>query len=144
MYRLLVVEDQTEFYQDYLLRIFERTLPMETISIVHVPTLNAALMALLEPSWDMILMDYNLGPKAEFLGDPVRDGADLIAFRRAAERTQPLPKAYILGIGGNQVGNQLMLAKGANHVVLKIRISEMVDLIRGMIKGMAEGAAKAT
>jgi len=133
MFRLLVVEDQVDFYQDYLLRIFGKLLPMESISVVHVPTLDAALVALQE-RWDFILMDYSLGAKTKFLGDPVRDGVDLIAFRRAIEEANDgcggIPVAFILGTSSNEVGNRLMRGKGANATVLKIQVPEMANVIR--------------
>jgi len=134
MFRLLVVEDQADFYEDYLLRIFEKLLPMEKISVVHVPTLDAALTALREP-WDVILMDYSMGPGTDFLGDPVRDGADLTAFRRAVEETQEdIPKSFILGTSSNQVGNRLMLERGADNAVLKLQVPEMAKIIRGALQ----------
>lgn len=133
MFRLLVVEDQAEFYQDYLLRIFEKMLPMETISVVHVPTLDAALVALVG-EWDMILMDYSMGSKTEFMGDPVRDGADLVRFRRAVEQQAAAPPAFILGTSSNQVGNRLMQEVGANNTVLKLQVPEMAKLIEGALK----------
>ena len=132
-FRLLVVEDQAEFYQDYLLRIFENLLPMETISVVHVPTLDAALVALLEP-WDMVLMDYGMGAKTEFMGDPIRDGADLVSFRRGVEHKRGLPQAFILGTSSNEVGNRLMQERGANNTVLKLQVPQMAKLIEGALK----------
>ena len=132
-FKLLVVEDQANFYQDYLLRIFENLLPMETISVVHVPTLDAALVALLEP-WDMVLMDYGMGAKTEFMGDPVRDGADLVAFRREVEHKQGLPRTFILGTSSNQVGNRLMLERGADNTVLKLQVPQMTQLIKEGLK----------
>jgi len=137
MFRLLVVEDQAEFYQDYLLRIFENLLPMEKISVVHVPTLDAALVALKEP-WDFVLMDYSLGAKTEFMGDPIRDGADLISFRRAVEQGQEVAKAFILGTSSNRVGNQLMQERGADNTVLKLEVPQMAKLIEGALKNSDE------
>ncbi len=128
MFRLLVVEDQADFYQDYLLRVLGNLLPMEKISIVHVPTLDAALVALQE-QWDFILMDYGLGAKTNFLGDPVRDGADLVAFRRAIEKTQKGDGAFILGMSSNRIGNQLMQERGANDSVLKLEVPQMAKMI---------------
>jgi CheY-like chemotaxis protein len=133
MFRLLVVEDQADFYEDYLLRIFGKLLPMEKISVVHVPSLDAAITALSEP-WDVILMDYSMGPGTTFLGDPIRDGSDLTALRRAIEETQNLPKAFILGTSSNQVGNRLMQERGADNTVLKIQVPEMAKLIEGALK----------
>ena len=133
MFRLLVVEDQIEFYRDYMLRIFEKSLPMKAISITHSPTLNAALEALREP-WDMILMDYSMGPRIQFIGDPVQDGADLTRFRRAIEQDSKLGKSFILGIHSNQVGNLRMQERGTNSTVQKIQVLEMVKLIRGELK----------
>jgi CheY-like chemotaxis protein len=133
MFRLLVVEDQADFYEDYLLRIFEKLLPMEKISVVHVPSLDAAITALPEP-WDVILMDYSMGPGTTFLGDPIRDGGDLTALRRAIEENQDIPKAFILGTSSNQVGNRLMQERGADNTVLKIQVPEMAKLIGGVLK----------
>jgi CheY-like chemotaxis protein len=128
MFRLLVVEDQVEFYEDYLLRIFEKKLPMEEINVTHVPSLQAALVALLEP-WDMVLMDYTLGPKAEFLGNPVYSGADLVVFRRAVEEAGKCPRTYILGNSGNDVANRLMKEVGANSSCFKNDVVGIADAV---------------
>ena len=134
MFRLLVVEDQADFYQDYLLRVFEKLLPMEKISVVHVPTLDAALVALQE-RWDFILMDYSMGAKTDFLGDPVRDGGDLVAFCRAIEKARGWhPGAFILGTSSNQVGNNLMRNRGASRTVLKLEVPQMATFIKGALK----------
>jgi len=128
MFRILVVEDQEDFYKDYLLRIFEKLLPMEKVNITHVPTLGAALAALLEP-WNMVLMDYTLGSKVEFLGDTVRDGADLVRFRRAVEAENALSPAYILGTSGNDVANRLLMGVGANDACLKLNVEDMAATV---------------
>ena len=133
MLRVLVVEDHIKFYQNYMLRFFGKLLPMEKISLVHVPTLNAALVALLEP-WDMIFMDYSLGAKTEFLGDPVLDGADLVSFRRSVEETKDTPHAFILGTASNSIGNLHMLDRGADHALLKNKVPEMAKLVRGALE----------
>jgi CheY-like chemotaxis protein len=133
MLRLLVVEDQVEFYEDYLMRFFEKLLPMETISVVHVPSIDSALTALREP-WDVVLMDYTLGPRAEFLGDPVLNGADLVAFRRAIEAKEMVPKAIIFGTSASAVGNRLMVSKGADVGVSKLNVEEMAGRIEGVLK----------
>ena len=130
MFRLLVVEDNADLYQDYFLRLFENLLPMEEISLVHVPTLRAACQAMLEP-WDFILMDYALGPKCDFREDiMVRDGADLTRFRRAVESDHDVAKAFILGTSSNQVGNRLIQEGGADNTLLKLQVVEMAQLIK--------------
>ena len=106
---------------------------MEAISVVHVPTLDAALVALQE-QWDFVLMDYSLGTRTDFLGDPVRDGGDLVSFRRAVEQTRDVPKAYILGTSSNQISNQLMEKRGADAAVLKLEVPRMAELIKGALK----------
>ena len=126
MFRLLVVVDDGDYYQDYLLRIFEKLLPMEEISITHISTIAGALGALQE-AWEMILMDYSLGPKADFLGDVVRDGKDLIAFRRAIERREGTGTATIVGISSNRVGNDLLREQGANCFFSKLSV-ELIAL----------------
>ena len=133
MFRLLIVEDQVDFYEDYLLRVFAKLLPLEKISIVHAPTLDAAITALQEP-WDAILMDYSLGPKTEFLGEPVRDGADLVRFRRTIEAQTKQPGAFILGMSSNSVGNKLIQERGADTTLLKLHVPEMAKLIAERIK----------
>ncbi len=133
MFRLLVVEDNVDLYQDYFLRLFENLLPMEEISLVHVPTLRAACQALLEP-WDFILMDYALGPKCDFIDDiTVRDGADLARFRRSVEEKQEVAKAFILGTSSNQVGNRRIQESGADNTLLKLQVVEMAQLIKGQM-----------
>jgi CheY-like chemotaxis protein len=133
MFRLLIVEDQVDFYEGYLLRLFGKLLPLEKISIVHAPTLDAAIAALQEP-WDAVLMDYSLGPKTEFLGEPVRDGADLVRFRRAVEEKTGQPQAFIVGMSSNGVGNRLIQERGADAAMLKLHVPEMAKLIAARIK----------
>ena len=124
MFRLLVVEDQIAFYEDYLMRFFGRLLPMEKISVTHVPTIKAALVALLEP-WDVILMDYQMGSLARFLGDPVRNGADLTSFCRAVEQQRQYPASRIVGTSSTEVGNRFIRAKGADCSFLKLHVEDL-------------------
>ncbi len=133
MFRLLVVEDQVDFYNDYLLRIFEKLLPMEKIFVAHSPTLNSALEALQEP-WNMILMDYNMGAAVTLLDSPIRDGADLVRFRRGIEAQMPRRLAFILSTSSNRVGNQLMAEQGADAQVLKIQVPMMAQIIAEELK----------
>lgn len=134
MFRLLVVEDQVDFYQDYLLRLFSRLLPMEKVSVTHAPNLEAALVALRDP-WNAVLMDYSLGTRTEFLGDPVRDGSDLVRFRRAIEALTGQPKAYILGMASSKVSNKRLQETGADTSLLKLQVVDMAKLLAGMIQG---------
>lgn len=133
MFKLLVVEDKIDFYEGYLLRIFETLLPMEKISVTHVPTLGAATAVLLEP-WDAMLVDFSLGARVKFDDETIRDGGDLIAYRRGAEKDQRVPKTLILGMSSNQAGNRAMKDRGADGTVLKIQVPEMAALIKGALK----------
>lgn len=133
MFRILIVEDNAYLYQDYILRLFTELLPMEKISMVHVPTLQAACQVLQEP-WDCILMDYFMGAKYNFMGGiTIRDGADLTKFRRALEETKGIPESYILGTSSSEVGNEFIRESGANSSILKLKVAGMAKLIEGLL-----------
>lgn len=128
--KVLVVEDNVEFYEGYLLRIFSRLLPEDKVEITHAESIEAAAPLLALP-WDAILMDHGFsdsvrvppdGPE----GSPVlRDGVALVKHRRALEAQTGLPAAFIIGIASNQVGNRLMVEAGANTALLKLHVPEM-------------------
>ena len=80
-------------------------------------------------------MDYSLGSSAYFLGDPIRDGGDLTALRRAFEAQKGGKKAYILGTSSNQVGNELMVMRGADSGLLKLKLPEMAEEISRLLSG---------
>jgi CheY-like chemotaxis protein len=135
MFRLLVVEDGDVFYEDYLLRIFKKTLPMDKITIVRAANLDQALEALPE-AWDMVLMDYSMGPITELSGEPVRNGADLTRYRRVLEQTadKELTPAVIVGISSSTASNRLMSSQGADRTLSKLEAETMARLIKGALK----------
>lgn len=146
MFKVLVVEDDEVFYQDYLLRLFAKSLPMEQLQFTHVPNIERALEKMIE-LWDVILMDYALGSafKVEQTGSIFRDGKDLITLRRQLESSRPpdsadgetMPASFIIGTSSNQVGNRLMVEAGANVSLLKIQVVEMAREIWSRLENHA-------
>ena len=142
MLRILVVEDRTAYYQDYLLRIFAKTLPMDEIHFTHVTNIAGGLEMLVE-DWDVILMDYALGAahKVEETGSVFRNGSDLVRLRRQLEHNSgalsedgpTLPASFIIGISSNQVGNRAMVETGADTSLLKIYVHEIAKEIKGRL-----------
>ncbi len=141
MLRILVVEDRTEYYQDYLLRIFAKTLPMDEIQFTHVTSIAGGL-DMLAKDWDVILMDYALGAshKVEETGSVFRNGSELIQLRRLLETEvsesqphSPLTASFIIGISSNQVGNRAMVEAGADTSLLKIYVTEIAKEIQGRL-----------
>jgi CheY-like chemotaxis protein len=135
MFRLLVVEDHDDFYEDYLLRIFKKTLPMDKITIVRAADLAQALEVLPEP-WDMMLMDYSLGAATEYHEETVKNGADLVGIRRVME-TKPegaIKMSYIVGMSSNGASNRLILHQGADRTISKLEVERMSRLVKGAMK----------
>lgn len=126
--RVLIVEDNVDLYNDYILRIFHNLLPLDKIEIVHMATLGDALSHI-DEVWDVILMDYSLDKPVELDGHRIKDGADLVAIRRAVEGEDPEARAFIIGTSSNQVGNRLMVDKGADTSFLKLHVVEMAKEI---------------
>lgn len=141
--KILVVEDNTEFYEGYFLRILGSLVPVERIEFVHEDSLAKGLLQLSLP-WDMIILDYAFPENAKFPGDDpngrvVSSGADLAEIRRyfEAEPKNELKPASIMAISSTQVGNRAILAKGGNAAYLKLQIPEMAAEINKMLKGLA-------
>ena len=139
MFRLLVVEDQVDFYQDYLIRIFTQMLPMDKIVLTHAPDLQTALAALAEESWDLVLMDYALGPKFNFHGVPIRDGTDLVAFRRCLEgppdSKDRKPRIRVWGIAAHTASNRLLIEAGADNAWTKNEVPALAVALRTLLRG---------
>jgi CheY-like chemotaxis protein len=119
MYRVLVVEDNTEFYEQELLRFFDKLLPMDKLEIVRAGGLEEALTMVAEP-WDMVLVDYFLGAAALGLPTPdgeeskrVKHGADFVEVRRRVE-AEGSQRATIVGISNVTIGNALIVKAGAD------------------------------
>lgn len=141
--KILVVEDNTEFYKEYFLRIVGDLLPTEKVEFIHEDSLKKGLLQLCMP-WDMIILDYAFPENAKFPADgpegkPVRDGADLAEIRRSleADPKNELKPASIMAISSTQVGNRAILAKGGNVAYLKLQVPEMAAEINKMLKGLA-------
>jgi hypothetical protein len=143
MHRILVVESENEFYQEYLLRHFGSILPMEDLEFVQAPNITAALERLPEV-WDCILMSSPLGSPVRVpeTGSIFRDGGDLIAFRRELEKEpapghlygEAIPASFIMGIASNQVANRGMVEAGADTSLLKIHVQQMAQEILERLK----------
>ncbi len=136
MYRILVVEDNTEFYENELLRFFAAILPMDKLEIVRAESLEKALV-LIGEQWDAILVDYFLGPPAlrpeGVIGEGrVKQGADLVEIRRDLE-PDPASEARIIGISSFQVGNASLVKAGANASHSK---SSLEDIAREVGRGL--------
>ena len=125
--RVLVVEDNVDFYNNYLSRLFAHLLPMNKIEMVHASTLTEALDKI-DEKWDVILMDYSLDKPVELDGHKIKDGVDLVSIRRAVEGSDG-PASFIIGISSNQVGNRLMVGAGADTSFLKLYVVEMAKEI---------------
>ncbi len=133
--RVLVVEDNEELYQ-YFLRLFENLLDMEKFEFTHVSTIQGALDAL-DDEWDIILMDYELGVAGEANGTQVRNGADLITYRRTLEEMatqvgvdQSCPKCQIVGTSSSRITNNILMKAGADLVYLKIEVPHIAEALR--------------
>jgi CheY-like chemotaxis protein len=131
--RILVVEDNEEFYENYLLRIFSNLLPVGKIEFTRSGSLQQAAALLIEP-WDVVLMDYVLEdpgrvPPDDPNGFPVRTGSDLVALRRRYEKEDSLAPAHIIGISSHHIGNHAMSVAGSNENYLKLQVPEMARAI---------------
>jgi len=130
--RVLIVEDNVDLYNDYMLRILSNVLPMDKIHLEHAIDLLGAAEKLTE-KWDVILMDYSLGKSAvSFYDDKIKDGADLVALRRAIEENKE-ESSFIIGTSSNQVGNRLMVERGADTSYLKLHILEIAKEIAKLL-----------
>ncbi len=133
--RVLVVEDNEELYQ-YFLRLFENLLDMEKFEFTHVSTIQGALDALSE-EWDVVLMDYELGEAGEANGTQVRNGADLITYRRALEEMaaqegsgHSLPKCQVIGTSSSRVSNNTLEKAGADLAYLKLEVPGIAEVLK--------------
>lgn len=127
--RILIVEDNKDFYNDYLIRLFNNILPMDKLEIVHASTVAEVLFKI-NDWWDVILMDYFLGKSVtELGGKKIKDGADLVKIRRVIESKSPNPASFIMGISNNQVSNRMLISAGADTSFLKICVIEMAQEI---------------
>jgi CheY-like chemotaxis protein len=131
--KVLVVEDNVALYQGYLLRILTALLPEGKVEFHHVSSIPEAARDLFG-DWDIILMDYNLPGAAEVcIQNPppiqVRNGADLIACRRLAERAGTCPPALILGMTVSHAESRILTASGANESFLKLQVPDISKAI---------------
>jgi hypothetical protein len=103
---------------------------MERLEIVHAPTIENALEYIAAP-WDVILMDYALDKPVEYMDHKIRDGCDLVMVRRIYEDGHSEDgRAFIIGTCSNQVGNRLMVERGADTSFLKLHVTEIAKEIR--------------
>lgn len=131
MLRLLIVEDLDEIYQ-YFERILTNLLPKEKIEITRVATLRDALEVLSDTQWDVILMDYAMGEAASVEGDSIKNGSDLVKFRRAVEGPgadeegeRRFDPSFIIGTSSSTVTNEYLVKSGADTSLLKNAVPEM-------------------
>lgn len=125
--KVLVVEDNVEFYESYLLRLFSHLLPEGKVEITHAESVEAAAKMLVLP-WDAILMDHGFSDSVRIPapdGPLFKDGVGLVKLRRAFEAETGATPAFIIGIASNQVGNRLMVEAGANTALLKLHVPEI-------------------
>jgi CheY-like chemotaxis protein len=135
--RILVVEDNVEFYKGYFLRILGNLVPTEKIEFEHADTLEKGLLNLCLP-WDMIVLDHAFPKNARFpIDDPrgriVKNGADLAEIRRKleADPNNNLKPTVIMAISSTQVGNREIAAKSGDATLcyLKLQVPEMAKAI---------------
>jgi len=129
--RVLIVEDNVDIYDDYLFRIFNNLLPMDRIEVEHSATLSEAVSKIQE-DWDVILMDYALGKAINHEGHKIKDGADLVEMRRIIEEKSG-NQSFIIGMSSHEVGNRLMIYKGADSSYLKLHVTEMAREIENLL-----------
>ncbi len=132
--KVLVIEDMEVLYK-YVMRLFEKTLSIENFEFTNVQTIPLALEAL-EQDWDVILMDYYLGALHGERGEAsFRNGADLVAYRRALEEAEPeKKKARIIGFSGSVVCNDHMASVGATCSFLKDDVPGIAEMLEGWYK----------
>lgn len=137
--RVLVIEDNEELYQ-YFLRLFENLLDMTAFEFTHVSTIQGAL-DILEEEWDVVLMDYEMGVAGEANGTQVRNGADLITYRRALEdmasqegADQNCPKSHIIGTSSSRVCNMSLVKAGADAAYLKLEVPDIAKYLQSWVK----------
>ena len=118
-----------------MLRKFENLLSMENFEFINVKTIPFALNSL-EQDWDAILMDYYLGVQCGERGESCfRNGADLVAYRRALEKAEPeKKKAYIIGFSGSDLRNNDMMDAGATCSFLKLDASGITEVLDALAK----------
>ena len=131
--KLLIVEDNDAFYEDYFLRLASRLLPMEKVELTRVSSVSAALQAIPE-AWDFILMDYRLGPPAEVGEEKVRNGGDLVRYRRRLEEGPRIAPTAIIGMSSDGIGNQIMMEMGATASFSKLDVEPMCKYVKGLMK----------
>lgn len=142
--RILVVEDNVPFYEDYFLRILGNLVPMDKIEFEHAETLEKGILNLCLP-WDMIILDHGFPENTRFpVDDPngklVKDGADLAEIRRylEADPKNELKPATIMAISSTLVGNRAIVAKAGNPTIafLKLQVPEMAGVIKAMVENL--------
>jgi len=144
MFRILLLEDVPEIFE-YFLRFFENLLPMDQIELTHAETLEEAASHLGSP-WDIILVDYQMGApyRLEGLKSALRSGADFLLWRRIFESTQYRPSpAYVIATSSSGAANQLLKARGANAMYLKLQVEEIARAIAARMAALNKPAAKA-
>ena len=128
----MVVEDMQVTY-DVVLRDLEKLLSMEDFEFINVQTIPSALDAL-EQDWDAILMDYGIGFQCGERGESCfRNGADLVAYRRALEKDEPeKKKVHIIGFSASNLRNDDMVDAGASCSVLKHDALPLAEALAGL------------
>ncbi len=132
--RILIVEDMDVLYEIVLQKL-EEELSITDFEFTNVKTIPFALDAL-EQDWDAILMDYYLGFQYGERGESCfRNGADLIAYRRALEEAEPEKrKTHIIGFSGSDLRNNDMIDAGATCSFLKLNASGIAEVLNSLVK----------
>jgi CheY-like chemotaxis protein len=136
--RILTVEDNEEFYHTYLLRMFEKLLPVDKLQFVHTARVAEAL-ELLQEKWALILMDYELPDTVKLALEDgkqlsMRHGNALVLFRREAEKQEGVPRTPIIGMASSRIGNHLLREAGADRAFLKLEVPEIARSIKDYLK----------
>jgi len=138
--KILIVEDNSEYCEGYLLRICKSILPPGAVEFTQVRTILEAIPVVCSPEWQAIIVDFDLpAPKKDdVLPDgspvpPIRNGAHLVHLRRRWEnerKTLPIP---VMGNAAHEVGNRALRAAGTSHNFSKLNTVELAKAIKGIL-----------
>lgn len=138
--KVLIVEDLQPIAEEYI-RIF-RHLNEGDYTYTHVPSIEAAISALFEENWDVVLMDSELGAPSMYPvgsmeedGVKVNNGYDLVKLRRDLEDAEPeIDRAFIIAATTNRVALRLFQDVGTDTGFLKLEILKMAKVIKELSK----------
>ncbi len=131
--RILIVEDNSGIY-DYYMRFFNILLDMDQMEIVRARDMIEAL-PILAQQWDIILMDYDLGPAHVYEDTKFKCGADLIAYRIfLTNNVESVKPCVTIGTASHMVGNLAMVGAGADHSFRKDEVIKIAKAIEKTVK----------